>query len=304
MDVKSVSLLMFVAALMAAAFLFIRIAGPALGPVFLIDVRVALAAAVLLVWARLKEQPLEFRRPWKDWAALGLFNAAGPFTLIAWAELHITSSLAAILIATIPLFTALVSAVWLNEPLTPKKGVGLGLGLVGVTVLSGWSPQHTGAVTALAVTAVLVAACSYAVGGVYARRRFRGVSSLSVATGNFAAAALLLLPWAAFSVPTALPPVGTVLALLALVLLSTVTSFLLYFRLIERHGALTASSIGYLIPVFGALYGAAFLREPLSAAAAVGLGVVLLSVGLVTNLDLGLVARAQNKGSTRSDVAP
>lgn len=295
MNLKTISLLLLVAALMAAAFLFMRLAGPALGPLFLIEVRVTFAAVVLMLWAFFSRQQLNFQKSWKDWLVLGFFNAAGPFTLIAWAELHITSSLAAILISTIPLFTALLSVVWLKEPLTLKKGIGLVLGLLGVIILSGWSPLEINSVTLLSIITVLVSACFYAVGGIYAKVRFQGISSLSVTVGNFAAAGLLLLPLAAFSVPTTLPSLEVILSLVGLVLLSTVISYLLYFQIIQQHGASVGSSIGYLIPVFGSLYGTTLLHEAFSAEMVFGLIIVLLSVGLVTNLNLRLPSRTRGK---------
>ena len=299
MKLQDLLLLLLLGALFASAFLFVRIAAPVLGPIFLMDARVILAAAVLYLWAVLRREKVQFRGKRRHWLVLGALNAAIPFSLIAWAELHITASLAAILVATLPLFTALVSAVWLKEALTRKKVLGLMLGLVGVTILSGWSPLTLSPTTALAILATLAASLSYALGSVYTGKVFAGVPRVTLTIGNFASAGILLLPLAASSVPPVPPQPPVILAFLGLVVVASVVPYLLFFRLLERRGATVATSVAFLIPAFGALLGALFLAEPLNLAMLLGLGIIFVSLSLVTGVELGWRAKLRRVVSLR-----
>src|SRR5690606_11892948 len=132
--------LVLLASLWGASFLFIRIAVAPLGPFLLMDLRVLIASGTLMLYAFFLRRLPDLQKRWKEYLLLGTINSAIPFTLIATSELYITSSLAAILNATTPMFTAVVAALWLKDPLTWKKGAGLLLGFIGVAILVGWSP--------------------------------------------------------------------------------------------------------------------------------------------------------------------
>ena len=215
-------LLLLLGALFASGVLFIRIAVPVLGPFFLMDARVILAALVLLSWAQFKGEKVRFTGKKRHWLALGAFNAAIPFSLLAWAELHISSSLAAILIATMPLFTSVISAIWLNEAISFKKACGLALGLLGVAILSGLSPVELSLTHGLAILATLGTSFSYAFGGVYIKKYFQGVPRVTLTIGNFTSAGLLLLPFAFMNPPSAMPDLTTVAVVLGLVIITSV----------------------------------------------------------------------------------
>lgn len=282
MNVRDLLQLLIVGALMGAAFLFMRVAVPSFGPVPLIVVRVLLAAGVLYLIARLSGERVRFAGPRRAWLLLGVLNAGLPFTLIAWAELHITSSLAAILIATMPLFTAVIAALWQGERIAPVKGVGLALGLVGVLILSGWDAASLDGVTLIAIGAVLLSSLSYAVGSVYTKVRFAGTPRLTLTVGNFLFAGLALLPLLPVAPAPTTPGLGAWGAMAGLVALATVVPFLLFYRMLARSAATTASSVAFLIPGFGTLWGVLFLREAIGPATLIGFAVVLIGVALVT----------------------
>ena len=117
--------------LWGGSFLFIRITAPILGPVVVAELRVLLAGIALGLFAIATRKQLELRTRWKQYLVVGLINSAIPFALIATAELRLTASLAAVLNATSPLFGALIAALWLHDPLTPRKLVGLAVGVAG-----------------------------------------------------------------------------------------------------------------------------------------------------------------------------
>ena len=295
MKLRDFGALLLLAAIWGGSFLFIRVVVPVLGPVTLADARVLLAGLALLIYGAALHRRLELRTYWKSYLLLGLLNAAIPFSLIGFAELRLTAGLAAILNATTPLFAAVVAALWLGDRFTPGKGIGLFIGVVGVGVVVGWSPLALDGGVALAVGASLLGALAYALGGAYAKRAFAGVSPLAQATGQQFGAALVLLP---FAVPLTVSAAstmrlstGVLLAFAALALLCTAFAYLIYFRLIATIGPTSTLSVTFLVPFFGLLWGALFLREPVGIGAVVGLLLILVSIVFVTGLRLRLPLR-------------
>ena len=287
MGARDLGALVLLAALWGASYIFIRVAVPALGPFVLMGARVALASGALALYAFLLARGMpKFRSRWKEFLIVGATNSAIPFTLIAAAELELTASLAAILNSTTALFVAVVAAVWIGESLTVKKVVGLLLGFAGVVVLVGWDPVPLNGAVLLAVGAMLAASLSYAVGGVYVKRTFAGVSPLAMTIGQQGAAAAILLPLAAASLPGEAPPLPAALSALALALLCTAVAYLLYFRLIENVGPTKTLAVTFLIPVFGLLFGVVLLDEPVGLGTLVGFAIISYGVALVTEIRL------------------
>ncbi|MDP8950729.1 MAG: DMT family transporter [Actinomycetota bacterium] len=293
MSSKELGALFLLGAIWGASFLFIRVAVPTLGPFVLMDLRVGLAAAALVPYALAVSRLPALRARPKEFLIIGALNAAIPFTLIAAAEITLTSSLAAILNSTTPLFAAVVAAAWIGEALTLRKVVGLLLGVVGVATLVGLDPVSLNGAVLFSVGAVLVASCSYALGGVYAKRTFEGVPSLAMATGQQAGAAVLLLPFAVATFPREAPSLSVALSVLGLALLCTAVAYLLYFYLIANAGPTKTLSVTFLIPVFGLLFGILLLDEPFGLGTLVGLGVILVGVALVTEVRLGVSGGAK-----------
>jgi len=288
MGARDLGALILLAALWGASYIFIRVAVPALGPFVLMGARVVLASGALAFYAVILARGMpKFRSRWKEFLIVGATNSAIPFTLIAAAEIELTASLAAILNSTTALFVAVVAAVWIGESLTARKVGGLLLGFAGVVVLVGWDPVSLNGAVLLAVGAMLAASLSYAVGGVYVKRTFAGVSPLAMTIGQQGAAAVILLPLAAVSLPGEAPPLPAALSTLALALLCTAVAYLLYFRLIENVGPTKTLAVTFLIPVFGLLFGVVLLDEPVGLGTLVGFAIISYGVALVTEIRLG-----------------
>lgn len=289
MTPKDLAALFTLGALWGGSFLFIRLAAPALGPFPLAAGRVTLAALVLWLGLRAFGQRPRLRPYAARLLVLGALNASLPFALIAGAELHLTASLAAMLNATVPLWGAVFGVAWLGERVTPRRAAGLLLGVVGVGVLVGWSPVALTRTTVLSVAAVLVATCSYALAGVWAKRRLSDAPPTTLALGQQVGAAAWLVAPALWQLPSAPPTRTAVLALLALVLLSTTVAYVLYFRLIASVGPTKTNTVTYLLPVFGTLWGAMFLGETVTRGMVAGLALVLASVMLVNDVAIARV---------------
>ena len=282
-------------AVWGAAFLFIRVAVPALGPFLLVELRVGLAAAALLLYALVAGRLPKIRSKWRSFLVLGFFNAAVPFSLISAAEIHLTASLAAILNSTTVMFTAMVAAIWMGDPLTARKLVGIVLGIVGVTVLVGWDPTPLNGVVLLSVAAMLVASFSYALGATYVKRAFSGIPPLGMAIGQLGAATVLLLPLSVASFPGGAPSFPVALCMLGLALLSTAAAYLIYFRLIENVGPTSTVTVTLLVPIFGLLFGVLLLDEPFGSGTLAGLAIILFSVVLITGLSLPKSGQQERK---------
>lgn len=282
MGIIDFAMLVVLAALWGASFLFIRVASPAFGPFLLVDGRVLLAALALILFAIISRSRIQILKRWKSYLALGAVNAAIPFTFIAIAELHISAALAAILNATTPMFTALVARVWLGDKLHVSRIIGLVIGIFGVIVaVSGPSGAGPGVKVTWALCSLL-AAIAYAVGGVYSARVFRVERPLDLAIGQQLAAGILLLPFTFIHPAHIRFSSNAVVATLALALLSTAFGYLLYFQLMRRIGPVKTISVTFLVPIFGLVWGALFLGEPLSWRLLVALFIILGSVSLVT----------------------
>ena len=273
--------LILLAALWGGSFLFMRVAAPELGPVWLIELRVLIAGLVLV--------PLVLRHRhlatlWQHRFELlwvGFLSAALPFTLLAFASLELTAGMTSILNATVPIFAAIVGFMVYAEGLGWRQLTGIGLGFVGVVVLVGLPVGNgLGAPPLLSIVAGLAAALSYAFGANVAKRRLSHVPAIVFVTGSQLGAAIVLMPLMPFTVPDGVPSQIVVLSVLALALLSTSLAFLIYFQLLREVGPTRTLTVTYLIPVFAIGWGALLLDEPLTAQVFVGGGLILAGVAL------------------------
>jgi drug/metabolite transporter (DMT)-like permease len=282
MTPRQVAMLLALAALWGASFLFMRVAVPSFGPVVLADARVAVAGIALLAWAVAVGARPTLRTRWRDYLVLGAINAALPFALLSAAELEIEASLAAVLNAMAPLCGAIVGAVWLGNRVTHPAKAGLVLGVAGVALVVGLAPFTIDLAFVLAVLACLAAAFAYGIGANLVRVRFADEPPLTLAIGQQLGAAVVLLPLIPAVPVRGAPDAVDVACLLALALASTGVAYLLYFRLLGELGATGGMTVIFVVPVFGVLWGALFLDEAIHLSTIAGGAVILLSVWLIT----------------------
>jgi drug/metabolite transporter (DMT)-like permease len=156
---------------------------------------------------------------------------------------------------------------------------GISLGIVGVVVLTGGQPHVTWWFVA-GTLAVVVASLSYSVSSFYAQRRLGSASGPALATASMIGGALVLLPLAAFSVPSHAPGWKSMSSLAALTLLGTALAQLIVYRAYRYHGATRTSLVTYLMPPTALFYGWLLLGEHITAATAAGLALILGGVAL------------------------
>ncbi len=246
---------LLLAALWGASFLFMRVAAPAFGAFALVEVRVAIAAAFLLPLLAWRGGLAALRARAPTLAVVGVLNSAIPFVLFTYSTLTITAGFASILNATVPMWAALVAWLWLRERIRAAQWLGLAIGLAGVVLL------------------------------VWGRIDLRPGGSqwsatLAIAAASQIAAAFALAPFALATWPAAPVGVRDWAAAIALGVACTGLAYILYFRLIDRVGAMRAASVTFLIPLFGVLWGAVFLSEAITLQMAAGGAVILVGTAL------------------------
>ena len=286
-----ITALVVLGAVWGASFLFIRTAAHDFGPLLLMFLRVLLAGLALMPVAYLflrnqtTKNPVRLLSHWREFLIMGALNAALPFTLIGFAELSITASLASILNALTPLCTAIVAAIWLGEQLTPQKMLGGVLGIIGVAILVGGSPLELNLTFLIAVFASIGAAICYGLGNVYASRHIKGIPVIQASIGQLFGATVILAIPASATIPNTPPSTTAIFALIALILMSTSFAFLIYFYLLSNIGPTRTASVTFLVPIFGTIWGIIFLKEAFSFSMLLGMMIILLSVGLVLGIN-------------------
>ena len=274
--------LLLLAAIWGASFLMMRIAVPEVGPAWLIFARVGLAATFLWfvgIWFKKK---LQASRYWRHYLVLGLFNSALPFVLFAYAAQTISASLLSILNATAPIWAALIAVFWHKSELSISKWTGMAMGVAGVAILVHVESMTLPSGGIIAIAAALSATLSYGVATNYTKSAPQ-LESFSNAHGSMWAATVFTMPLALLTpAPAEVPLVPTGLAVLALGIACSGVAYLIYFRLIADFGAVSALSVTFMIPVFGTLWGAWILGEPVTWATVIGGLLVLLGTAWAT----------------------
>jgi drug/metabolite transporter (DMT)-like permease len=272
-------------------YLFIKIAvDDGLSPGFVAWSRVALGALVLLPVAlrsgALRGLPLRWL------VAFAITEICIPFPLIGFGETRVSSSLAAILIASLPLMVAFLALRFdRSERPTRTRLLGMLVGLGGVAALVGIDIGGTGA-ELIGAGAILVATMGYACGPLIVNRQLSDADPLGPVTAAMAIASIILLPFGIGDFPSQTPSGEALLAVVVLGLVCSATAFLVFFRLIAEVGPSRATVITYVNPVVALALGVAVLGESITAGAVAGLLLILAGSWLATDgrLPPGLAA--------------
>ncbi len=290
--------LLLLSLLWGAAYLFMRAAVPAFGPAPLVAMRLGLAGVLLLpVLALRGGMPSLLAHP-RQLLVLGVPYTALPFMLLAYASLHITAGLVAVLNATAPLFAALIAHFLLKENMGSRRAWGLVIGFVGVAVLMWGSVSFKSGSGLLAVLAVLGTSMLWGVGANYARKHLSGANPMVITVGSLLSASLFLAPFAWASWPSQNPSPRAWAEMAFLGVGSSGLGFLLYFRLLHRIGPVRAMSVTFLNPVVAMAAGAWYLGEGVTLQMIGGGAIVLLG----TALSLGMIGRSAPKAVLPSGV--
>jgi len=265
--------------------------------------RVTLAAVVLLALAWRAGALGGLRSRWRWLLAFAVAEIAIPFPMLAIGEERVPSSLAAIMVATVPLIGALLAMRFdHSERPTPVRALGLAIGFTGVIALVGIDVAGQRG-ELLGIGAIMVTATGYAIGPMLIKHRLAGLDPRATMGASLALASFILLPWAALDLPARVPSAGGIGAVVVLGLLCTAAGFVVYAILIGEAGTSRATVITYVNPVVAVTLGVLLLGEHPGAGAVAGLLLILAGGWLSTDgrLPPGLaraLARRYPKKST------
>lgn len=282
-------LLFILSVLWGGSFFFNGVALRELPPLTVALARVALGALCLLIVLKPLGGSLPRRAAdWLPFAVMGLVNNVIPFSLFLTAQTTISSGLASVLNATTPLFAVLVMAVSGEERLTGRRIAGVLIGIGGVALLRG--PSLSADNQTLGIVLCLGAALSYGFSGYWGRRALKGVPPLTSATAQLICSTpIMAIIAASAEQPWTLPMPGasTWLAIAGLATLSTALAYILFFRILNRSGAVNVVLVTLLIPVTAILLGVWILNEPLAVNEVVGALVIAASLIVIDGRVLG-----------------
>lgn len=261
-------------------YLLIKVAVESVEPTFIVFVRVALGALVLLPIAFATGQWRTLRGNWTWVLAFALVEITFTFLALTWAEQRITSSLAALLIAAVPIVGAILA--WrfgLDTHWSTRRGIGLAVGFIGVGALVGLDVEGS---SWLAVAAVGITVLGYSFGPIIIEKRLAGVPSLPVIGAALAINAVIYAPFAWVDRPRAPVPAQAWASMAFLGVVCTAIAFVTLFALIAEVGAPRAQVITYVNPAVAVVLGVLILHEPITLGIVIGFPLVLLGSWLAT----------------------
>lgn len=276
--------LLLLSAIWGASFLFLRIAAPQFGPVFLIEMRMLTAFIALCPVFLITGNLHDLLTNWKKIFLISLTSMALPFCLLAFATLSIGAGLASIINASVPFFTAILAFLLFRQALNLLGVVGLVVGFAGVVILAvepgGADSDDAGKL--LAVAAGLLASFFYGLGANLTARYLQGVSGFAITTGCLFFSSLYLAPFAYLQRPEVMPTGPIWLTVIILGAVCTGLAFILFYRLIARIGSARTVTVTFLVPLFSVVWGWMILDEGLNLAMAFGSLLVLIGVAMTT----------------------
>jgi drug/metabolite transporter (DMT)-like permease len=216
-------------------------------------------------------------------AAFAIAELVIPFVLIAQGEQWVSSSLAGILIATVPMTVVVIAPLFgVKERLGVRRAMGLAIGFLGVVALLGLDTGHGPSLWA-GVACMMVAVVGYAIGPLVVQKYLGEVDELGALAASLVVASIVLAPLAWFFAPAQMPGMTALVSVATLGIVCTALALLLYFWLIHAAGAARASVVAYINPAVAAMLGVVVLHEPFGLGSALGLLLILLGSWLATS---------------------
>jgi drug/metabolite transporter (DMT)-like permease len=261
-------------------YLLIKVAVESVEPAFVVFVRVALGAAILVPIVLARRQVGALRGHWRWVLAFAVTELTFTFLALTWAEQRISSSLAALLISSVPIVGALLARQFgLDDHLTGRRILGLAIGMLGVASLVGLDVEGG---DLLSVAAVGITVLGYSLGPIIVEKRLGDVPSLPVIAVALAINTLIYAPLGWLARPTSPVPGSAWASMAVLGVLCTALAFVILFALIGEVGAPRAQVITYVNPAVAVVLGVLVLGEPLTLGIAIGFPLVLVGSWLAT----------------------
>ncbi|MDA0713045.1 MAG: EamA family transporter, partial [bacterium] len=286
-QIKVFLLILLLACCWGPSFLFIKVAVEEIPPITIVTTRLLIGAILVYLFLRFKGLKIwPYRKQFHHCIIMAIFASALPFSLISFGELYISSSLAAILNGSTPIFTIILAHHFIpSEKMTIKKFAGILLGFSGIIFI--FAPQllDHDLSRELGAALLLASAFSYAIGMVYSRKNLQEIPPMSAACAQLIFAVILLFPLALIiDQPYLLPMPSTkaICSVVALGIIGTAIAFPVYYYIIKLAGASAVSTATLLFPIVGILLGVLVLQEKVFWNTYVG-SLLIFSGLLITN---------------------
>jgi drug/metabolite transporter (DMT)-like permease len=273
-------LFLAMAAIWGIPYLLIKVAVAELTPATLVLLRTAVAASILVPLAAARGEIRPLGRHWRWLLAYTFVEVAAPWILLADAERKLSSSLAGLLIAGVPLVGALL--VWLfggDDRPDLRRVAGLVVGIVGVALLVGIDVATDDLVAVGEVGLVVV---GYALGPMIVARRLQAAPTVGVVAASLVITALAYAPVGIAQLPARVPSAQVLLAVVVLGVICTALAFLIFFALIAEVGPVRSTIITYFNPAVALVLGVLLLHEPFTVGIAIGFALIALGSFVAT----------------------
>ncbi|MCP5206245.1 MAG: DMT family transporter [Hahellaceae bacterium] len=284
LEKKDALTLAFLAAIWGGSFLFMRVAVPDFGPIALVQLRIGIAAIFLLPLLLLKHRRKINWQHLPHYLFLGITNSALPFCLLAYATVYLSAGYTSLLNSSVPLWSAVVAAVWMRDWLNSWQIAGLLLGFIGVCVLVAARGSLELSGPTLAIVAAVLATISYGVSANYTKRYLTGSHPIVLASMSQITAAIVLLPLTWFYWPTGTISQTSWVNVFLLGSVCTAFAYILFYGLIARVGPTKTVTVTFLVPVFAMSWGALILQEAITLPMIIGCIIILSGTALVTGI--------------------
>jgi drug/metabolite transporter (DMT)-like permease len=260
-------------------YLFIRVAvdpDNGFSPAIVVFIRVFIGALILIPISIYDKSLFVAIKGWKYIAVYALFEMVIPWILIGTAEQSISSGLAGLLVASVPIFSTIIASIYGDKSVWhPRRLFGMAIGFLGVFLLVGIE-SFTGSSDPIAIFMMLGASVGYAYAVIYITRKMPGVSGVAINAIAMAMTALFYSPALFLLWPDHKISLSATYSVIALGIFSTGIAFAVFFTVMAEIGPTRASLVTYMNTAFAVVLGVLILSEPLTIGIIVGLPLVLI----------------------------
>ena len=269
-------------AIWGSSFLFLRVAIEEFGPFLLSDLRVFFAFLILLPFlVFIDRNKLANKSKLKFLFFLGSINSAVPFVFFSYAAFNLPSGYLAVINSFVPVWSLFFSLIFFDEKIKLRMFISLIIGVIGVMIFVGFGPLELNLNSVISFFFAVLATVCYAISGILTRKYCPDMTVLHLSTFSLGSASIILLPTVFFDFPKTFPSTQSWLAVIVLGVLCSGVAMLLYFKLIKIVGPVKTTTVTFLVPAFGTLWGTIFLGETFTFAMAIGISLILISSFLV-----------------------
>ncbi len=279
------------------SFIFYRVGVPEFGSLAFASLRVVFAGLTMLVFVLVSAKNREgIREQWKLLTLVGLFSAAIPFVLFSFSAQSVNAGVLAVINASVPMMSGFIASTFFNDKLSKKQILGLIIGVIGVVILMSerlfGEGDASGASTELSARLLplgyaLLACVGYAIGANITKNYLENISPIAITAGSLIIASVVMLPIAVYEFPYGESiSLKAWFSVICIGIFSTAIALIFMNQLIKSIGAVRATSITLVIPIFAIFFGYVLLGEALDIGAIIGSVVILFGTYLSLNLSL------------------